>query len=367
MKNLGIVFLLFFALSCSNIDKEIINNPPKNYTLGDTLPQPPVYEYYEGVELPTFPIIALHIVDREYEYHKNDQGFNYTRDAYFEYRLLELYPNDAYEGMMVDATEEYELNSDNYDLYYDSLQAWAQVNNMESILIEDEFPAFTDIEDEAEIMNMTEDEVEEWERLENIATVPLGQRILREELDSLIYGQNHVPYRSAPVVAGIAIWSVVAITMGVELYRLLLIKNRTLQKQNEFYPNSVTGDQGDAFRHCFMAMQMRRYYGIKLATLGTNLYEKLYPNTYYGATYMDLHNNPIGILWCYQIFRGSNNTHIYDWEFWADNTKEWINHDNREHGEFMDEWDDVPPPSDETIKTQGDAVSKYEYIYYKIL
>ena len=357
-------FIIIFMISCDKQLSQIVNNPPENYFLGDTLPQPPEYIHVTGVSLPSFPAVTLHIIDREYEIHKNDQGFNYTKDEYFEYRLLELCPDSAYEGLMDDASEEYETNMQNCENYLDSLQAWADSNNVDSILIEEEFPDFSNIEDETDIMDMTEDEADEWEQLEDIASEPFEQRIMKEELDSLIFGQNHVPYRMA--ASEIIALTAVVIKAGISIYRVIMVYKRSYDKLDEWYKpinKDDPGYRGDAFKHCFMSMQLQRYFATNIAIILTEGWEIIHKNPQYRDTYMDRHNNYVGMIFKYWKFRGNPLTHIYDWEQWALNTMSWIEIENI-NGYFLDWYD--PIPSIQQCKNEGKDAPYSKYIYYRL-
>lgn len=121
IKYFGLVFfVIIIAISCEPIDNEISNKPtiPENQE-SDPPPivKPEEPEFVQG-NLPYFPAIAFHIIEREYEFRKNDEGFNFTYLEYVEERLLQLYPESAYVGMMNVAQVQTDLNMTNYNIYH---------------------------------------------------------------------------------------------------------------------------------------------------------------------------------------------------------------------------------------------------------
>ena len=96
---------VIFTSSCGK--QEIVSE--KEITA--VVPQEPVF----NKELPVFPSWVSFVLQREFYYKKNQKQTNLDYYEYIEHRLIELYPEIAYEGMMDEAKSAIEEFKANYE------------------------------------------------------------------------------------------------------------------------------------------------------------------------------------------------------------------------------------------------------------
>lgn len=162
MKHVKFLLLISLALLVFSCDNDIENR--SNY---DDLiaPEEPVF----SSELPTFPATSLHILQREYANLSNSlekSASVLTLAEYIEQRLLELYPETAYDGMMQEATEEMDKFEEEYSQYLTELNEYYLSIGADSLVVtENDYREFTTLEDEIEFLEMTEDEINEFYKL----------------------------------------------------------------------------------------------------------------------------------------------------------------------------------------------------------
>ena len=298
--------------------------------------------------IPSFPDLSLHLVQREYQKKSSSRSESMTFEEYLEQRLIELYPEKAYEGMLDESQEEMKKFEADYQVYLDQLQTYEEENNLESTFTgEDPAPEFINSEIEFDFLDMTKEEISEYNSLEALLE---GDTISRDDLDSLLgQGDSRFIVEAALITA--------AVVSGYSIWRVRLAKRRAEAKTAEFYPGGLAGSgrKGDAFRHCYVSMLLRKYLSRPGASIVMTTYEIIKPNDYPMDTYMDYHNNKVGRHTRYKVFDGGDKK----WEDWAINTKIWINTTN---SKVKKSW--TTSTSKSTVKSQEKAVSDYSYIYY---
>ena len=329
MKNLvQLVIATLFATIFLSCDKQ------DNLSEYLTLPVEPIFKS----ELPAFPALSVHIVQREYEHVKSDgfkkNGIALTLEEYLEKRLIELYPETAYEGMLEQAKQEMVYYKTEYEKYLFELNAYHAANGSDTLPVYiDEYREFTTLEAEIEFMEMTDKEIELFLKYEAIASsvVPAS----RELLDSLTNSTGGEFNLKSGIINPTLLVSA-AIIAGYSTWRVLQSRDRAEDKTKEFYPGkSGAGQKGDAFRHIYVSVLLRHYITQlgSWAVMGT--YETLNPNEHARDTYMDYHNNSVGRASQYWTFRGHYINDMSKWEKWATNAKNWAN--NSSNGVNMED------------------------------
>ncbi len=318
-------------------------------------------------ELPAFPAASVHILQREYEHVKRDgfkkSGTVLTIEEYIEQRLIELYPETAYEGMLEQAQKEMEYYKAEYEIYLAELQAYNEANGIGTIHDNaEEYKEFTTLEAEIEYMGLTPEEIEEFIKYEALASsdVPVS----RELLDSLTNLQGNNKSLKSGVITGVIISA--GVISGYSAWRIWQSAERANEKADDFYSGLTnSGQKGDAFRHIYVSMLLRRYITQVGAWAVMGMYETLKPNDHARDTYMDYHNNKVGRDTQYSTFRGSWLNDMYDWETWATNAKNWVNNSGNAINmqDLYDWYTDDPDKS--TAKEDESKVSDYKYIYYR--
>jgi hypothetical protein len=339
MKKLTLMAVLCLALSFFSCSKDY--------------PIEPIPEPIFNTNLPSFPLSYLYIIEKEYDLlHSTD--FKQSREHYFEKRLIELFPNTAYDGMTREAKVEAEHFEESYNQYIKFVTNYSMLtNSVDSSLMVEEYQPYMSYEQEVINMNVSHSEVVALSVWDNIALLQLN----KSQMDSAFHAFGrfwindvNISYMLIPL----------AIAVEYSVFRILQSKIRAQQKAEFYFPNALgSGCRGDAFRHVYVSMMLRRYLGRSGSAMVMSTYERLNPNPKVSDKYMDLHNNKVGRGRKYWSFRGGYFKHRYDWERWAVNTKNYIN--NLQNGADMD-WESG---SLESCESDAEKVSSKKYIYYR--
>lgn len=161
-----------------------------------------------------------------------------------------------------------------------------------------------------------------------------------------------------------SIFGMIAIMLGSYIYeRALLCEQRAITMTLTYYGetdsngtiilNSST--DGDAFKHIFVNVMLRRYLTQPLAYLIMDVYYEYANPNHPCDTYMDWHNNYVGRKTKYSTFRVGN-----DWENWGVNVKNYIN--NISNGVYKN-WTSSTPLN--VIKKEEKKVDDKKYIFIK--
>lgn len=284
-----------------------------------------------------------------------NQNFQfYTREQYLEKRLIDLFPKTAYQGVVQDAIVESRNFEESYNQFTESLARYSELmQEVDSSLIVEPIQQYISVEHDKDYIRLTTQEVEDLAVWDNIALAQLN----KSQMDSLFTAPNRFWTTNT-----LAIPIVIPITLAVKfsVFRIFQSMTRSYQQAEFYFPNELcSGCKGDAFRHVFMSMQLRRYLGRTASAMIMTAYEQFNPNSRDSDKYMDLHNNRVGRGKKYWAFRGAYFRHRYDWERWGVNAKNFIY--NHKNGADMD-WEDGHL---ERCKSEADKVSSLKYIYYK--
>lgn len=313
--------------------------------------------------LPIFPFEVLYVVCKEYESvedgtsakstYKNRQILSYTKSEYAESRLIDLYPDKAYVGIVEDSQDFYDSVVNIYNSYpYLEESTGYGINGVD---LPDEELEFVSHENEAIVLNMTVNETSILESMNNLARMRSFAT-----LNDIFNASGKT--QSLSEKFDLVTFGMIAVMVGTYIYqRALLCAQRAETKALAYYGESdgngvivvKSGTDGDAFKHVFVNVMLRRYLTQPLAYLIMDVYyENANPNVPC-HTYMDWHNNCVGRKTKYSTFRIGNN-----WETWGVNVKNYINNTN--NGVYKS-WTDSTPKK--TVKKEEKDVDDKKYIY----
>ncbi|MBQ8223186.1 MAG: hypothetical protein IJZ87_07610 [Bacteroidales bacterium] len=346
------------------ITKEYNNRSGSTYSFGlgsDTIADvmPPILT----CDLPIFPFEVLYVVCKEYESvedgtsskstYNNRQILSYTKSEYAESRLIDLYPDKAYVGIVEDSQDFYDSVINVYNSYpYLEESTGYGINGVD---LPDEELEYVSYENETVVLNMTVNETSILESMNNLARMgsfaTLNEilnasgktQTLSEKFDSVTFGM-------------------IAVMVGSYIYqRALLCAQRAETKALSYYGESdgngviivKSGTDGDAFKHVFVNVMLRRYLTQPLAYLIMDVYYENANQNYPCDKYMDWHNNYVGRKTKYSTFRVGNN-----WETWGVNVRTYIN--NSSNAVYKN-WTTTTPKR--TVKNEEKKVDDKKYIY----
>ncbi|MFK7948552.1 MAG: hypothetical protein AB8G11_13255 [Saprospiraceae bacterium] len=340
-----VVFLLLLVFNFVSCDKdEIITTNPTVLDKSSELTEP-----VPNFSTPAFPVIALHIIYREY-LHENPRITTHNElqqssfPTYLENRLIELYPEVAYQGMMQTAISEYNtyaMEAADYATATGEIEEAKQLENIPTL------------QDEIEATAMTQEEIAIWNEFEQYATA--DKKVKRSELDAIMPLYGHDKSNSFVLLVNLGVTNYV-------LFRALqsYIRGLTITTAPGYFQgNSGRGRQGDAFRHIFTSMHLRRYVGRPLAQLFGWGNEVRGQNPCRDRE-MDTHNNRVGRRTQYSTFR--NGTSRHDWNTWASRVRTFVN--NPSANGVLQDWF-TSNPSCATVDSDVANTSTNDYIYYR--
>ncbi len=294
----------------------------------------------DTTKIPEFPAEVIYLLAREYEalhdetkqkYHtkkaKSEREDSTSMSDYLEKRLIQLYPHLAYKGLMKKLTflsqniipEKRKKKFIQPTIEFN----FTKENNSE------EFYNYISDNDEIKFMNMTNEEIKIYRRLNTLAddSTFFSLSDLQEFSinDSNFNIKKQILSDSIPffLKENLTIPLIISGGGSYILYRIMQSKARAEYFSKYFYPEKTKyGMQGDAFRHIFVNVMLKRYTSETLSWLIMDIYWEKIGNNAPCDLLMDLHNNNVGRSTQYKNFRGNS---LYDWMQWADNIKKFIN------------------------------------------
>lgn len=373
-------------------------------------------------QTPAYPVAVLYIVGREYVLKHGLTQLDPSDKQYLKYverRLRQLYPEKGYDGMIEVAAADWDTYRGRY-ARYEAQSADYRPMMMEPVCpmsmtstcdgggedpgtgnpdgtttggtYEDdsswtgnaEHPAPADnfiptVQEEIDTLQAEQPEIDRVYYYESLASG--SYRVGREPIymesvgtqqprtiDDLIRlaGEGRTPMDGGGQVHTQGLGGLLValpVVVGVLYYyywRIETSGERAEQRANQFFPGDQHNTRADAFRHTFLSMQLRRYMTGPIAKSITDEYEDRYSGSY-AETRMDQHNNYLGRVAKYQHFRGHWFWDRWDWKEWAVRVRNYIADPAR--GEFIPEWAQSPPPSNDQIYQREIAVHNWKYIY----
>ncbi len=340
MKKLSycLLFLLVFVFGCKSRQAFVEPLPVQQEPLPvgqDTLSHSLV-----------FPAPVIYMLAREYESIHDSTTLKYHTDVatllrrdsislphYMEMRLSELYPGRSYKGLMQKLgrmarkaipkkeSRTVQLPSGMSDSFVILEDAAYHPTDL------DAFHAFVSDEDEMQFLDMTAAERDVYCLMNRLAddstfftlsaidTVivrdtawNLNRPLLSDSIPFFLQESLTVPF----LFAGAGSYM---------FYRIMQSKARAEYVSNYYYPGQTKdGHRGDAYKHLFINVMLKRYTTEALAWLIMDVYWEKQGSNAPCDMVMDLHNNHVGRS-RYQQFRGDFWRDRYDWQAWAENIR----------------------------------------------
>ena len=308
--------------------------------------------------VPIFDPAVLYVLAREYE---GEQDTLRSMGEYVEERLIELYPERAYRGMMskmadvtmsrlqeVHKMPQYRKNtvdgismSSPNEVYFNSVSDSAEVELMQ--MTEAEASIFWDLNALADAENKV--------RLADFNSISAFDS--EWGLKAVLMG-DEIPYIAKEE------WAMSFVSMGVAsstIYRVLQSKARAEYVARHFYhANTSYGKRGDAYKHIFVNLLLRKYTTSRIAWLIMDVYWERASVNKPCDNVMDFHNNLVGREYQYDNLLGGSD----DWRKWAYNLRDFID-DTTHNAEFMNWRLDTPSL---IVNEEEKKVSPNKYIYW---
>ena len=289
--------------------------------------------------IPSFPSEVLYVLTREYESVWDSTREKYdTKEAeyirnnnvpikeYMEYRLITLFPDLAYVGLldkienkakqMLPSMSKVMPSFRSQDGYY--MPSFAEKVDLERVSDENEIKklhlSYSE-QDVFEKMNALAD-TSSFVELEEIRNIEVNDSIWN--IDKKL-SEDSVPYYMKESM----LISMLTSGLGSHVFfRIMQSKARATYVAEFFYPGlTKDGRKGDAYKHLYVNTMLRNYVGPVMAWLIMDIYWENAASNAPCDMIMDLHNNHVGRNSRYRDLRGSENS---QWVDWAYNVKSFV-------------------------------------------
>ena len=360
-KNIFLLFIIIFITSCRS--KQLVQRP----TSEEIVPNIAV----DTTKIPLFPSEVIYVLAREYEaiYDNTKQKYHTLKaekirkdsiqmGEYLENKLIQLYPNLAYKGMIKKLTY-ISQSIIPPKRKIDFSQPTIEFNFNEENSSE-KFHNYTSDDDEIKFMKMTDEEIKIYRKLNTLADDSIFFSSSNLEEMSISDSNFHIDKQllsdSIPFFLKENL-TIPLIFFGGGSY-IFYRKARAEYFSEYLYPAKTKyGMQGDAFRHIFVNVMLKRYTSEALAWLIMDIYWEKVGNNAPCDLLMDLHNNNVGRSTQYKNFRGNS---LYDWMQWANNIKHFIN-DTTKNSVYKN-WNQKMPLF--FIEQDEKSIDKNLYLYW---
>ena len=289
--------------------------------------------------IPSFPSEVLYVLTREYESVWDSTREKYdTKEAeyirnnnvpikeYMEYRLITLFPDLAYVGLldkienkakqMLPSMSKVMPSFRSQDGYY--MPSFAEKVDLERVSDENEIKklhlSYSE-QDVFEKMNALAD-TSSFVELEEIRNIEVNDSIWN--IDKKL-SEDSVPYYMKESM----LISMLTSGLGSHVFfRIMQSKARATYVAEFFYPGlTKDGRKGDAYKHLYVNTMLRNYVGPVMAWLIMDIYWENAASNAPCDMIMDLHNNHVGRNSRYRDLRGSEYS---QWVDWAYNVKSFV-------------------------------------------
>lgn len=289
--------------------------------------------------IPSFPSEVLYVLTREYESVWDSTREKYdTKEAeyirnnnvpikeYMEYRLITLFPDLAYVGLldkienkakqMLPSMSKVMPSFRSQDGYY--MPSFAEKVDLERVSDENEikklYLSYSE-QDVFEKMNALAD-TSSFVELEEIRNIEVNDSIWN--IDKKL-SEDSVPYYMKESM----LISMLTSGLGSHVFfRIMQSKARATYVAEFFYPGlTKDGRKGDAYKHLYVNTMLRNYVGPVMAWLIMDIYWENAASNAPCDMIMDLHNNHVGRNSRYRDLRGSEYS---QWVDWAYNVKSFV-------------------------------------------
>lgn len=325
MKPIHIILLLAFACcfySCKT-----------KKTLEDASESTSVKVQADTTLIPSFPSEVLYVVSREYEsvWDSTTEKYNtveaeYIRENnvsikdYMEKRLITLFPNLAYIGLMEkiegkakDLIPEMTRRTPSFrsqDGYY--MPSFAERVDLEKISDVNEINHLLLSHSELKLFNKLNAlaDTSHFVTLEQVSDIQVKDSLWN--VDKKL-SEDSVPYYMKESML------ISFLTSGVGshvFFRIMQSKARATYVAEFFYPGlTKDGRKGDAYKHLYVNTMLRNYVGATMAWLVMDIYWENAASNAPCDMIMDLHNNHVGRNSRYKDLRGTEKSNWIDWAY----------------------------------------------------
>ncbi len=339
-------------------------------------------EYANG-EIPLlFSSDVLYVIGKEYElindptsekYKSAHARKGFPKDSlslseYMEMRLMELYPQKVFKGMIThfDAQNIYDLieKEAKIEIPDDSYKelSFIKAPGTEET---DQIHPFISVEDEISYMNMTPKETEKYMALNKLASS--GKFAELSDFKKIAQNEDSTFVDLEPedislyLKENVFLSTMLFVSPGAYLgFRVKLCKERAVSLAKQHYGSDINcGKKGDAFKHLYISMMLRRYLSEDMSYMIMDLFWENQGNNSPCDKYMDLHNNYVGRHTQYQQFRGSFLKDMYNWESWANNIHQFV---ENEGNAIQKKWNKCQ--IEQFIIKDKETANKGKYIFW---
>lgn len=308
--------------------------------------------------VPLFDPAVMYVLAKEY---KNCGDTMMAMGEYVEERLIELYPDRAYRGLMANVAEKAMS-----ELQRAQRMPQFRMNTMDGVTMSTRNVSFfNEVPDSAlvELMDMTEAERGVFWELNALGDGK--KRWVLADLDSIAVIDSEWGLNATLMGDGVAYWTreswvMKLVSLGVAsstIYRVMQSKARAEYVARLFYKDKTNlGRRGDAFKHIYVNLLLRRYTTAQIAWLVMDVYWESAGNNMPCDRVMDFHNNLVGRWFVYDDVMSQSD----DWRVWAFALRGYVN-DAKRNGRLMKWGLDTP---NEVVVIDERAVEEDRYIYW---
>lgn len=342
----------FFLNACQN-ETELMVEEPIDL---ESLVRPVEPEINFEFNTPSYPLEVVYILQQEFKNEKTSENLTaegLNEAEYVEHRLLELYPEKGYKGMMQDDQEILDEYLINYKAYEEELSVYEEL--MGIVSTQEEVVPFEEIE-------LTKQEKAHFSRLDEIALEKVsGVELMRTSSNC----------QGSEITAALIIGNLSGngLLVNVNIGLVCLADSRANSLAAQYYSDGVGqgGHKWDAFKHIYVSMHLRRYQTKAISKIVMDYWESKNANIEARDTRMDLHNNVIGRDTRYSVFRGSMLGDLNDWQQWGLNVYNYMEYCT--NGMPMDKlhnWHTNSPSTFQAIANiSSEPYNNIRYVYYK--
>ena len=354
---LAFMVLMFSAYNCQKteiIDNHLVSNEVASFQKANNLPPEPNFT------TPEFPAIALYIIHKEYVMRhpeiKTTAELEQNMKGYLEQRLIDLYPEIAYIGVVDASLAEISLYMNEWNQFLAANPSYEQEYKIPATLAE--------LNADIAAIELEPKEIAMFQELDSYAMLK-DRLVTRSELDDLCDKYDMGTSKAIGTIGWVLIGAAGAITAYTVVCALISANRaRNTAEQNDFYGTALgTGNNVDAYRHIFASMNLRRMVGVPLAALVGWGNEARRSNNPCHDREMDLHNNRVGRVARYNQFRNGTTR----WRRHAERVRDFVNNPNA-NGQIMNwPWNvqNLPSTTDCTqVITDVNNTANNIYIIY---
>lgn len=325
--------------------------------------------------IPSFPSEVLYVLSREYEsvWDSTRDKYNtveakYIREnnipikSYLEKRLITLFPNLAYiglvekiEGRAKDLIPDMTRRTPSFrsqDGY--NMPSFAEKVSLEKKSDSDEIGLLYLSNSEQKIFNKLNAlaDTAHFVTLEHISEIEVKDSLWN--VDKKL-SEDSVPYYMKESM----LISLLTSGMGSHVFfRIMQSKARATYVAEFFYPGlTKDGRKGDAYKHLFVNTMLRNYVGTPLTWLIMDVYWENAASNAPCDMVMDLHNNHVGRSSRYRDLRGAEDS---KWIDWAYNVKSFVE-DTTRNAQYQN-WNKEIPLF--VIKEEESKANDRLYLYW---